>query len=109
MPVFRYSEQELIPMFDNTLMRRNLARGGKLMMIEVEIPKGSLAPPHSHAHEQATYLLEGSAEARVGAERFVLKPGDSIFIASGVEHAVHALEDCRLLDVFSPQREDLLK
>ncbi len=108
MAFFRLSEQSAIRMFD-TLMRRNLARGGKLMMIEVEIPSGESAPAHSHPHEQVSYLLDGRAEARVGSETYTLQPGDSMYVAPGTEHEVRALEDCRVLDVFTPQREDFLR
>ncbi len=108
MAYFPFSNQTPITMFD-TLTRRNLAHGGKLMMIHVEIPSGGLAPPHSHPHEQVTYLLEGRAEVRVGEETYQLSPGDSVYVAPNRKHEMRALEDCRVLDVFTPKREDLLQ
>lgn len=108
MAVFRFSEQRPVPMME-TLTRRNLAYGGSLMMVEVEIPRGEMAPAHAHPHEQVSYLLSGRAAARIGDDRYTLQPGDSLYVPSGVEHEVQALDDCRVLDVFTPQREDFLK
>ena len=37
-----------------------------------------------------------------------LKPGDSYYLASNVPHGVETLEDTRVLDTFSPPRDEYL-
>lgn len=89
--------------------RKIRARGGRMMMVEVLFAPGAIGADHEHPHEQATYCLEGKFEFRHGTERRTLGVGDTVYVAGGVRHGVTCLEKGRLLDVFTPQREDFLK
>lgn len=70
------------------------------------IDGGSALPEHSHPHEQVVNMFEGSFELTVDNEKKILKPGDVVVIPSNIKHTGKAITDCRLLDVFSPVRED---
>jgi quercetin dioxygenase-like cupin family protein len=72
----------------------------------VEVKKGSLLPLHHHHNEQITYMLEGELEMTIGGETMTLKPGNFHVIPSNVPHSAVAHMDCKLIDVFSPARED---
>jgi quercetin dioxygenase-like cupin family protein len=72
----------------------------------VEVKKGSLLPLHHHHHEQITYILEGELEMTIGGETMTLKPGNFHVIPSNTPHSAVAHMDCKLIDVFSPVRED---
>jgi quercetin dioxygenase-like cupin family protein len=72
----------------------------------VEVKKGSLLPLHHHHHEQITFILEGELEMTIGGEAMTLKPGNFHVIPSNVPHSAVAHMDCKLIDVFSPVRED---
>lgn len=72
----------------------------------VEVKKGSLLPLHHHHHEQITFILEGELEMTIGGETMTLKPGNFHVIPSNVPHSAVAHMDCKLIDVFSPVRED---
>jgi quercetin dioxygenase-like cupin family protein len=72
----------------------------------VEVKKGSLLPLHHHPHEQITFILEGELEMTIGGETMTLKPGNFHVIHSNVPHSAKAHMDCKLIDVFSPVRED---
>ena len=79
------------------------------MLASVELQRGCVVPKHAHVHEQSTICLEGCLKLIVGedgAEEYELRPGDVVMIPSNVPHAAEALEDSRVLDVFSPPRED---
>jgi quercetin dioxygenase-like cupin family protein len=89
--------------------RKVRARGGKLMLVEVSFATGGVGSEHAHPHDQATYCLAGEFRFTVGSETRVLKPGDSVFIPGGVKHGTVCASEGRLLDTFSPQREDFLK
>jgi quercetin dioxygenase-like cupin family protein len=72
----------------------------------VKILKGSTLPVHHHHHEQITFILEGELEMTIGGETITLKAGDYFVIPSNVPHSAIAHMDCRLIDVFSPVREE---
>jgi quercetin dioxygenase-like cupin family protein len=71
-----------------------------------DIDQGSLVPEHSHMHEQVVNMLEGTLELTVDGHRQVLGPGQVLVIPSHAIHSGRALTPCKVLDVFSPVRED---
>ena len=71
------------------------------------IDGGSAFPEHSHPHEQVCIVTEGDFELTVNGETKVLRSGLVAVIPPNVVHRGKALTDCRLLDLFSPVREDL--
>jgi quercetin dioxygenase-like cupin family protein len=94
---------------DGSTSRKILARGGSLMTVEVEFEKGGVGELHSHPHEQISYVIQGSFLYIIEDSEKILIPGDSCYIPSGALHGVTALQDGKLVDVFTPQREDFLK
>lgn len=72
----------------------------------VEVAAGSVLREHHHVHEQVTTVLEGQFELTVGGELFELSAGETVVIGSNVPHSGRAVSDCRIVDVFSPVRED---
>jgi quercetin dioxygenase-like cupin family protein len=89
--------------------RKVRARGGALMIVEVSFAAGGVGAEHAHPHDQATYCLAGEFRFTAGAETRTLKQGDSVFIPGGLRHGTVCVAEGRLLDTFSPQREDFLK
>lgn len=63
-------------------------------------------PIHSHPHDQVTYVLEGRLRFTLGDETRELSPGMTILIPGGVKHGGHTITPIRLLDIFTPVRED---
>ncbi len=88
--------------------RKVLARGGGLMAVEFSFRQGSIGAVHNHPHEQIGYVVKGRFVLEMEGRRGVIAAGDSYYVPSGVPHGVEALEDGVLLDVFTPQREDLI-
>ncbi len=72
----------------------------------IEVKAGSAIPLHSHPHEQSSFVLEGSFEMTVDGVPHILNSSNFVVIPGGVIHGGHAITDCRLIDVFSPVRED---
>lgn len=72
----------------------------------VTLETGVIAPIHSHPHEQWTYVLEGEMEFTLDGETQLLLPGMGAFIASNVLHGAKAVTACKVIDVFTPVRED---
>lgn len=82
--------------------------GAQLMMMEVLFEEGAEGFAHSHPHEQLTYCLEGKLAFHIDGKEIIVEEGNSLRIPSNAIHGVKALTKSKLLDVFTPLREDLL-
>jgi len=88
-------------------VRIKTPHGANIMLSHVEFDAGASVPAHSHPHEQAGIVLAGRLELTIAGEARVLAPGDAYLIPGGVEHAARPVGGpCRVLDIFSPIRED---
>ncbi|MFA6775758.1 MAG: cupin domain-containing protein [Sphaerochaetaceae bacterium] len=89
--------------------RKVLSYDETMMVCELTFKKGSVGSLHHHPHHQIGYVLSGSFEVTCAGERKILKKGDSYLIKPDEIHGVLALEDSKLLDVFTPMREDFVR
>ena len=71
-----------------------------------DIEAGAELPDHSHPHEQIVNVLEGTYEMVVDGQTHELSAGDVLVIPGGAVHGGGAKTACRILDVFSPVREE---
>ena len=85
-----------------------LASGGEMNVQQFAVDPGASVPAHSHPHEQAGYLIEGTLTFVLDDEERELGPGDSYVIPGGESHAAENRGDetVRGIDVFSPPREN---
>ena len=67
--------------------------------------KGDL---HNHPHVQSTYVESGVFTFTVDEKTFTVTAGDSFVIPSGAMHGCVCLEAGRLIDTFTPRRDDFL-
>ena len=93
---------------------RSLIHTENLMVAVLEFTSGPWArpePPHSHPHEQASYVAQGEIIFYCeGEDDQHLKAGDMYAVPSGKKHTVKLLtEKVRLIDSFCPVREDFLE
>ena len=94
---------------ENGLKRRILAHSENLMTVYMEFDEGALADEHFHDnHEQITYIIDGEFEFTVNGEKYSCKSGDSLHFAKNMTHGCRCIKKGRLLDTFTPQREDFL-
>lgn len=77
-----------------------------LAMFEIE--EGAILPEHSHFNEQVSQVMEGAFELTVDGQAKICKPGDVVVIPSHLPHSGRAVTNCRILDIFTPVREDYL-
>jgi len=72
-----------------------------------EIEKGAILPEHYHINEQVSQVLEGKFELTINGNTNVCKKGDIAIMEPNVVHSGRAITNCKILDVFTPVREDL--
>ena len=92
---------------------RRLGYTDHLMMVSVDFydgPQSQPDPLHSHPHEQVSYVVEGEIIFVMEGQQTQLGPGDMFLIPSSVPHTIQLLtKHVRLIDCFTPIREDFLK
>ncbi len=88
--------------------RKVLAHSKNIMVCELHFKKGAEGKPHTHIHEQCSYIISGKFCFEIGGKKMVLSSGDSTYKESGVLHGAVCLEEGVLLDIFTPEREDFL-
>ena len=72
----------------------------------VELKAGSSIPIHQHIHEQITYILEGELDMLIGDQPCLLTAGMYHVIPSNTPHSAIAKTNCKVIDAFSPVRQD---
>ena len=88
--------------------RRVLVSRPELMQVEFGFDAGAIGALHSHPHVQASYIAEGRFEVTIGDVTSVLGQGGSFIVPPNVVHGVKALTAGRLIDCFTPRRDDFL-
>lgn len=83
--------------------------GQNLMVVRVEGKAGTVAPSHSHPHEQMTLVERGAVRLKVDGQPVEAGTGELVHIPSGAEHEAELLEDSVFYDIFHPVREEFLR
>ncbi|HYF69614.1 MAG TPA: cupin domain-containing protein [Ohtaekwangia sp.] len=92
---------------------RKMIYGSDLMMVVIDFTNGPWAhpdPPHSHVHEQTSYIAGGKIRFICeGESDQILSTGDMFYVPSGRQHTIQLLsESARLVDSFNPVRKDFI-
>jgi quercetin dioxygenase-like cupin family protein len=93
---------------------RKIIHTDNLMSVLIDFTDGPWDKPepyHSHPHEQTSYIASGEIMFYCeGEKEQLLKTGDMFAVPSGVKHTIQLLtKEARLIDSFTPLREDFLK
>lgn len=91
---------------------RYLTQTKNLMMVVIDFDDGPTEepdPPHSHPHEQVSYVAEGEIIFFLDGEGTRLGKGDMFTVPPNIPHTVQLLTShVRLVDTFTPIREDFI-
>jgi quercetin dioxygenase-like cupin family protein len=94
-------------------LMRKIIHTEQLMTVLIDFTDGpweEAEPPHSHPHEQTSYVAEGEIIFICEGEADQhLKAGDMFAVPPNLKHTIRLLtQKVRLVDSFSPIREDFL-
>lgn len=111
MPVLKTNEAKSTVVKDG--VTRRLIHTHELMMAVIDFSNGPWKepdPPHSHVHEQTTYVAEGEIIFFCeGEPEQKLKAGDMFSVPSGKEHTIQLLsKTAKLIDGFTPLRQEFI-
>lgn len=90
------------------IKRQTVTSGKTMYQMLALLDVGSKMPAHQHPQEQIVHILEGRMKLIVNGTPHELTAGDSFYLASNVPHGVETIEDTRVLDTFSPPRDEYL-
>ena len=93
---------------DPGVTRQVLADSPELMVVAFAFDKGAEGKLHSHTHVQSTYVAEGRFLFTVAGVATEIGVGDSLVVPSMAVHGCRCLAQGRLIDSFTPRRDDFL-
>jgi len=93
----------------NSRFSRKFVNGEKIMLAQLFLLKGCIVPEHSHESEQLSMVVTGTLKFKLDGEERILTTNQMVLIPSNIVHAVEALEDTLVYDIFSPIRRDWLE
>jgi quercetin dioxygenase-like cupin family protein len=80
----------------------------ELMLVEFQFEEGGVGALHAHPHIQTSYIAEGTFDVTIDGVTETIGAGGGYIVPSGKVHGVKALEAGRLIDTFTPRRDDFL-
>ena len=96
------SPKEIMPGF-----RGRFIHGDAMTVGHWEIDAGSELPTHTHPQEMIINMMEGQFELTVDGQTRARLPRVPLLSSRGnVPHSGRAITDCRIIDVWSPPRDD---
>lgn len=102
------SNYPIVPTGEN-VTRQVLSDHPDLMVVAFSFGKeGAIGALHDHPHVQSTYVESGRFRFTLGDEEREVGPGDSFVVPSGMTHGCVCLESGKLVDCFTPRRDDFL-
>ena len=88
----------------------HLVGGERVLVSFLTMSANSYFPPHRHEAEQIMIVLDGYIDEIIEGKLYSAKKGDVLILPSNIEHGGYIGEvDCRVIDIFSPPREDYLE
>ncbi|CAG5070649.1 hypothetical protein DYBT9623_03194 [Dyadobacter sp. CECT 9623] len=107
MPFVDFNSKKIIKIWDG--IYGTLAHSEQQTFGHFTIDSGTVLPEHSHFHEQWCHVLEGELEFEIDGEKMLLTSGMTAYIPSNAPHSAVAHTLCRVIDCFTPARQDFIE
>ncbi len=89
--------ESLVEYQDGQVVSRTLAQGKPLSLTLFAFDKGEEISSHASGGDALVYILDGQAEITIGDEVFHLSKGETIVMPAGIQHALMAEEQFKML------------
>ena len=115
LPAYRFvpfaeAEVERLPgKIHHWLCKPGMVRDTNLMFVRAHLMPGEAHPFHFHPKmEEILYVLDGTAEQWVEEEKRIMRPGDSLYLPTGIVHGTYNIGEGVLdfLAILSPAKSD---
>jgi quercetin dioxygenase-like cupin family protein len=87
--------------YGGDMLVKPLIKGDEMTFLEIRYA-GVGSPLHTHTHESIAYVVKGKVKSTVGADEFIMGPGDVCRHPAGVLHGLEAIEDSVVVEIKSP-------
>ena len=104
MPFINFNTQKKVQVWEG--ITGTISHSEQATYCHFTIENGAVLPEHQHVHEQWTHVLDGLLEFDIDGEKMLLTSGMTAFIPSNVPHSGRAFAECKVIDCFTPVRED---
>ncbi len=101
-----HSRNEAMSTPEPGLHRQVMSYSPAMMLVRHTMTAGCVGTRHNHPHQQLVYIIRGRIRFEHPGGVFEAGPGDSFLVPGNVAHQASALEDCEVLDIFTPRREE---
>lgn len=82
---------------EGQVVSRTLAQGKPISITLFAFAKGEEISSHASSGDAMVQILDGIAEITIGAEKFVVKEGETIVMPANVPHALFAKEQFKMI------------
>jgi len=93
----------------NPHISRKMIHSATMTVARLRLLKGAVVPTHSHVNEQISNVEQGALHFVTPSGEVTVRAGESLCIPANLPHSAVCLEDCVVMDVFSPVREDWVR
>ncbi len=107
MPFIDYNKRKIIQIWPG--IKGTLFHSNQVTIAQLTVDKGTVLPEHSHPHEQWMNVIEGEFEFILNGEKKLMTSGMTAQIPSNMPHSARAFTTCKIIDCFTPVREDFIK
>ena len=90
-------------------LKGHIVSAEKLTVNFITAAPNSSAPIHHHEAEQIIIVTDGALDVILDGKLYHLEKDDTLIIPSNVEHGAYISDrGCRITEVYSPPRQDLV-
>jgi quercetin dioxygenase-like cupin family protein len=90
------------------IYRSTLAYNKDAMLCHFRMLKGAQIPLHNHPNVQIGFVVKGSLKFFKEKGDFIAKTGDSYVFDANEKHGAEVLEDCFVVELFTPYRPEYI-
>ena len=105
--VIRYQDVPLIELRPGS--KSHIVSAEKITVSFLTAEPNSFGPVHRHEAEQIMIVTDGACDMIVEGKLYHIEKGDVLIFPSNMEHGSYISDrGCRVIDVFSPPRQDFV-